>query len=802
MKYTMPIGVAALLSATVTLLAGCGDARTREAAYLQHGREYFAAANYDKARVEFRNAAQIDPKDAEALYLLGQVAEHVGDVRAAVGYYQSAITENSRLAKARAALGRVYLYAGLPDKAMELVEPGLQNEPNNAQLLTVRAAVRQQLGDAAGAFTDAQRAVQLAPDDDYAVAFLASVYKQQGRLDQAIAVVRSAATRLPKNVDLRTILADLLISSGQLAGGEAQLREVIVLEPAVVAHRYRLAHYYVTQKNIDAAERTLRDAVAAVPDSSDAKTQLLEFLAAQRGRDAVAAEADRLVAGQADNDALKLAIGQVLAQVGLGDRAENLFRAVIGHAVDKPEGLTARDRLAALRLEHHDEAGAEQLIAQVLKANARDNDALVLRANMALAGGRAQAAIVDLRAVLRDQPNSIPLLRALARAYVQNNEADQAEETLRGAVQLSPKDQDARLELAQVLANAGKLDQAGPLLTQLVQENPSGLAIQEALFRVQAAQQHLQEARATAVNIQKSHPDVALGYYLAGLVDEASSQDAAAEQEYAHALAVQPAVSEPLAALVKVRMRHHENDQAVAAIETAIAANPGNGAARNLKAEMLLLQGKTDAAIAAYRDVEQVAPAWPEGYRGMAQAQIVARNDAAAIQTLQQGIARVQDPRSLVVDLALVYERLHRVDDAIALYDGLLAKNPAATFAANNLAMLLVNYRSDAASLARARQLADQLASLSAVDAMDTRGWVKFKSGDFHGAESLLQQAVDKSPDAPELRYHLAMAQLRAGEQQPAVQNLEAALRSARAFSGMDDARSTLAQLKKQAASG
>jgi Tfp pilus assembly protein PilF len=85
---------------------------------------------------------------------------------------------------------------------------------------------------------------------------------------------------------------------------------------------------------------------------------------------------------------------------------------------------------------------------------------------------------------------------------------------------------------------------------------------------------------------------------------------------------------------------------------------------------------------------------------------------------------------------------------------------------------------------------------------MDTRGWVKFKSGDFHGAESLLQQAVDKAPTAPELRYHLGMAQLRSGEQQAAQQNLETALHSERPFAGMDEAKAALAQLKKAVSVG
>jgi Tfp pilus assembly protein PilF len=52
------------------------------------------------------------------------------------------------------------------------------------------------------------------------------------------------------------------------------------------------------------------------------------------------------------------------------------------------------------------------------------------------------------------------------------------------------------------------------------------------------------------------------------------------------------------------------------------------------------------------------------------------------------------------------------------------------------------------------------------------------------------------------MRYHLAMAQLRSGEQQAAEQNLESAVNANRPFAGIDDAKATLAQLKKAAPVG
>ena len=59
----------------VFMLAGCGGAEERKAKYLERGKAYFEEENYDKARVEFKNVLQIDPKSAGPYFYLGKIEE-------------------------------------------------------------------------------------------------------------------------------------------------------------------------------------------------------------------------------------------------------------------------------------------------------------------------------------------------------------------------------------------------------------------------------------------------------------------------------------------------------------------------------------------------------------------------------------------------------------------------------------------------------------------------------------------------------------------------------------------------------
>src|SRR5271165_4958166 len=106
--------VIAVCLATIAA-AGCGGAESRKARHMEKGRQYLAAGNLEKARVEFRNALQIAPTDSAARYENGVVDARLGNMREAGEFYAGAIDADADNTAARAALGRLYLYGGEPE---------------------------------------------------------------------------------------------------------------------------------------------------------------------------------------------------------------------------------------------------------------------------------------------------------------------------------------------------------------------------------------------------------------------------------------------------------------------------------------------------------------------------------------------------------------------------------------------------------------------------------------------------------------------------------------------------------------
>jgi len=764
---------------------------------MEKGKAFYAQKNFEKARVEFRNALQIAPNDSEARYENGLVDEKLGNPREAAQFYQGAIDSNADNVPARAALGRLYLFAGAPDRAMEVIKPSLVKHPDDASLLTVRAAARVQLKDPDAALADAERAVQLAPASEDAIAVLAGIYKSRNDTDKARLLLENAIKQVPGTVDLRLALVQLYASLGQdqYPKIEALLIELVRQNPEDKAHRLRLAQFYVRLNHADEAERVLREGIKALPGDHDLKVALIDFLAARRGRDVAAKELDAMIAADPRDYGMRLAQAQFYEQGKQYPQAEATYRQIIAAAELDPPGITACDRLAALKIQNNDAPGAQKLLAEVLAKNPRDNDALILRGNLALAQKDPKAAIADLRSVLRDQPNAIGVMRTLARAHLANGEPALAEETMRRAVDANPKDAGARLDLAQLLAELGKPEQAKPIIDELVKQQPDNMAALQTQFKVAATTGDDSEAQAAADAMVATHPKSALGYFEQGEVAENARRPDDAIRLYSTALSLQPEASEPLEALAGLLVKLKRTPEALKRLDAVAAQFPTVPIALNIKGEILLsTQHAADAETAFTAAIER-QPKWWVPYRGLALAQAANRDNAAAVATLRGAMDKVQQPQPLRLELASLFERLGKTDDAIQVYEDELHTNPQADAAANNLAMLLITYKKDPQSLDRAKTLSARFAGSANAAFLDTYGWVLYKNGESAAAIAALQTALSKAPDSPISLYHLGMAQASAGQDDAARDSLARSLRSGRTFSGMDEAKATLEKL-------
>jgi tetratricopeptide (TPR) repeat protein len=353
------------------------------------------------------------------------------------------------------------------------------------------------------------------------------------------------------------------------------------------------------------------------------------------------------------------------------------------------------------------------------------------------------------------------------------------------------------IELARLMLQTNRTDEARALLEEAGRKTPD-LAVHEELVRSYLAKHDFATARTAAEELEASYPDAATPHYLAGMAAQGENKLDDAQKEFEHALAVQPRALEVLSALARVEVARGERKHAIELVKHSAEQNDSNAYSWNLLGELYLTSQNLAAANDAFTRATRLMPQWWEPYRNLALTRSAANDVAGAILQYDTAIRLAPWESRPVIELAMLYEKQGRIDEAIANYDAWHRKNPRVQVVSNNLAMLLVNYRTDRASLDRARELTQGFDSSTEAALLDTNGWVHFKRAEYAEALPSLERAVERAPGSHLIHYHLGMAELRAGRTDRARAELQTAVSGAAEFQGADEARTALASLKSR----
>ncbi len=147
---------------------------------------------------------------------------------------------------------------------------------------------------------------------------------------------------------------------------------------------------------------------------------------------------------------------------------------------------------------------------------ARGIDARVSRANQLLAANQPGKAIAELKKIIQTRPTFVPAHFALAHAYSNLKQYDQAESELKRVIELQPQYPWASYELGMTLINERRIPEAKQLFNDRIAKNPNdadshcgmGMVLAEELNYAAAIQEYT-----TAVRLE---PDFEGVYYEIG----------------------------------------------------------------------------------------------------------------------------------------------------------------------------------------------------------------------------------------------------------------------------------------------
>jgi cellulose synthase operon protein C len=780
----------------VTLLA-CGGPEERKAEYRERAKAYLEAGNIPKARVALRNVLKIDPKDADTHFLLAQVEEKEKNWRNAVALYQEVVRLVPDHTSALIVLAKYYLEARLTEEVVSTADKVLAKDPQHPQANALKIAVLAVEGKLPVAMTKAEALKSQFPTEPDVAILLATLYGQQQRYRDAATTLQLALDAHPKNMDLLNNLDTILVQAKDMAGAERVARRMIEAEPSLFDHRLRLARFFNAQGAYEKAEGVLREAIALDLNSEERRLLLADFFSTRK--DHAAAERALLEAATQLPHSAKIQFGlaSLYRTSGQDAKARERYAALVKDYKEKPSGFEAKVKLAEMDLIAGKQAEAERQVQEVLKKNPRSSDGLILSGRMALARRNGKDAVQAFRTVLHDQPELATVHFLLGQAYLQTAENNLAKESFEQAVALYPGQVDARRSLATLEIQSGRHQQARARLDDLLKQLPNDLAALDMLMMIDLVTKNWVKAEHTLKRLRAVSENSAVAIMAEGRLRHAQGHIDKAIAAYERATVLAPNDPEPLLSLVKLDVAQSHADRAKTRLDALLAAQPDHLFGHGLLGEVLTLTGHPQEADAQFREATSVNPKWITPWLDWGGLWLAQKQPDQAVQVIQAGLKANQDSEELHMLLASAYFTQGQIDNAITAYDGALRLNPRNVLVANNLAVLLVDYKGDPQSLQKAFALSRDFEKEAPHPLfLDTLGWVRFKMGQQEEALHLMKDAVAKSPDIPTLNYHLGMAYYQSGKTAQARAYLSKSLKSAEAFQGREEAKQILSQMK------
>ena len=375
----------------------------------------------ENAERSYLQVTSRDPRNADALHLLGVLKGQRGDHAAGLRLIADAISQRPRVSAYHNNLGNLLVKAGNLTDAEKSYRRALRIEANNAD---AHLNLGKLLHDA-GSLTEARRclktAQRLGPRSLEAQMSVGRLEEQAANLPVALSCYRAAAAVAPHHAPAQLAIGNVLRASGQSAEAEAAYLVAIALDPAYADAYFNLAN-------------TLRSRGA-----------LSESVSAYRKAATLSPSADVF------NN-----LGVALAEMGLQEESTAALLKSVVFSSGSPQSSPVSSAEGFFNLGLHaarsgDSKAAEDYLQQALAIDTNHPGALLSFANLRRTTGQPEAAVTLYRRLIAIAPETSAAHNNLAATLDDLELHAEALVAYREALRLAPDSGEALFNLGKHL---------------------------------------------------------------------------------------------------------------------------------------------------------------------------------------------------------------------------------------------------------------------------------------------------------------------------------------------------------------
>ncbi len=446
-----------------------------------------------KAIEEYRLAIENDPGSEYLNAGLAELYAKTGRIRDAVLEAQDIIKRDPKNLEARKLLGRIYLrslgdmQAGTQSSqilklALEQYEQITALEPKNIENHLLLGRLFRLNNELLKAENEFKTSIQLQPDSEEAVTSLAYLYNEEGDSKRAIAALNSipeparsaklysalgftyeqqkdyknaiaaykkAVDQDHDNLDAMRGLAQNLMNDGQTDAALEQFKAIADANPEDAQTYLRMAELYRRAGKFDLALETLKKAEAIVQDSLEVPYSKALILEAQGRFEEAAQILQQLLqksekpegnytSGERNNRGVFLErLGNIYRETGKTQQAVESFRKMLALG-DETASRGYQQTIETYR-DAKNWSAASATAQEAVAKLPQDRTLRLMQASQLADSGQADAAIAQVKSLLKGKPEDREVYIALAQINSRLRRWKDSEEAIARAEQLSIK---------------------------------------------------------------------------------------------------------------------------------------------------------------------------------------------------------------------------------------------------------------------------------------------------------------------------------------------------------------------------
>lgn len=194
------------------------DSAYKEEVYENLGNIYKNLNNLMQAMDYYRNAIEINPKNAKLHFLYGVMLDSANNYEASMEQYNLALK-----------------YGDKSPELLEILEnkwtQNIVNNPNDSMNYVNLGAIYQKQGNFDAAYAQYQKAFGINPDDETILNNIASLYVEKGDFDNAMKTYDKLLLKNPKNIEVMEYKANAFISMKNFEEAINQYNKIIAIDP-------------------------------------------------------------------------------------------------------------------------------------------------------------------------------------------------------------------------------------------------------------------------------------------------------------------------------------------------------------------------------------------------------------------------------------------------------------------------------------------------------------------------------------------------------------------------------------------